>query len=199
MNLNGIQRNFPISVRRGRGTDHPDPGWRSRFTRSLPSPIMRPSVCGAAAKPIGTTIPRPPRRSGTTGSARISCPKRSHLNNDSRAVTQHVKEAPANAKTINYTFPFDFDYDDFPDDITLYFTTNFETKAPFVGLTWITPDGNEIAWGIFRCNASVPIGLTQDQNLTRKLDGTSRLDRACSAIPQDQSTTPVKGQISAEN
>ena len=44
---------------------------------------------------------------------------------------------------IDLTFDFYYDYADFPSEMSLFFTSTFETKNPFVNLTWITPDGRE--------------------------------------------------------
>ncbi len=44
---------------------------------------------------------------------------------------------------IDLIFEFNYDYADFPSEMSLYFTSKFQTKNPFVNLTWITPEGRE--------------------------------------------------------
>lgn len=41
-------------------------------------------------------------------------------------------------------FVFDYPYQDFPGEMALYLTADYQEKMPFVSLTWITPDGREI-------------------------------------------------------
>lgn len=45
---------------------------------------------------------------------------------------------------IRLEYTFDYPYQDFPSDISLYVWANYAEKAPFLALTWITPDGREI-------------------------------------------------------
>ena len=45
---------------------------------------------------------------------------------------------------ISITFDFNYDYADFPDEIFLYFESNYEEKRPFAAVLWRTPDGREI-------------------------------------------------------
>jgi peptide/nickel transport system permease protein len=115
------------------------------------------------------------------------------LTTKDEAVTKVVKES-SESKTITYTFPIDFNYDSFPDDLTLYFTTKFEKKAPFVGLTWITPDGNEIRLGNFALQRKVTYRFNQDSKLNRKLGGKIASIGLFSDIKNKQSTTPAKGK-----
>ncbi len=45
---------------------------------------------------------------------------------------------------IRMTFKFNYDADDFPQDITIYFESTYEEKVPFANIYLITPDGREI-------------------------------------------------------
>jgi len=42
------------------------------------------------------------------------------------------------------TFEFEYPYSDFPQDLSLFLTSDYEEKQPFVSLIWITPDSREI-------------------------------------------------------
>ncbi len=46
-------------------------------------------------------------------------------------------------RDVTTTYTFEYDYEDFPSEINLYFDSSFVEKRPFVSLTWITPDGRE--------------------------------------------------------
>ncbi len=86
------------------------------------------------------------------------------------AITKTVKDA-GDGNAITYEIPFNYDFDGFPDDMSLYFTSNFDSKAPFVGLTWISPDGTETRLGNFSIDRKYTYRMDQDQKVTRKLGG----------------------------
>jgi peptide/nickel transport system permease protein len=74
-------------------------------------------------------------------------------------------------RAISFSIPVAFNYDSFADDLSLYFTSNFEQKPPFVGLTWVAPDGTETRLGSFSINHKFTYRLDQDEKVTRRLDG----------------------------
>jgi peptide/nickel transport system permease protein len=43
------------------------------------------------------------------------------------------------------TYPIPFRYGGFPSDLTMYLSTHYVTKRPFISLTWLTPDGRNLA------------------------------------------------------
>jgi ABC-type dipeptide/oligopeptide/nickel transport system permease subunit len=69
-------------------------------------------------------------------------PETIYLTSDDEDVSAAVTEA-GKSKSITYTFPVDFHYDSFPDDLTMYFSAQYSDKQPFVGLKWFAPDGRE--------------------------------------------------------
>ncbi len=64
-------------------------------------------------------------------------------------LTRTVKTHSDGSSTITLTYTFDYKYDDFPQDIALYFKTQFLKKQPFASLVWITPDGRKISFANF--------------------------------------------------
>jgi len=44
-------------------------------------------------------------------------------------------------KQITLLYTFDYNYADFPSEMTLYLDGTFEVKKPFASMTWTTPDG----------------------------------------------------------
>ena len=102
-------------------------------------------------------------------------------------------EEKAKSKNINYTFTFDFEADSFPDDITVYFNTQYATKAPFVGLTWVTPDGTETRLGNFTLANHFVYRIAQDDKVTRKLGGNKAQIGLFSDLANKEYTKPVKG------
>lgn len=57
-------------------------------------------------------------------------------------VEEEVTEGGTKIKTV--TFAFDYEYDSFPQDIQLYFKSEYQAKQPFVSVKMITPDEREI-------------------------------------------------------
>jgi peptide/nickel transport system permease protein len=67
-----------------------------------------------------------------------------------------VPSDPANlagGNNITFTFTFDYPYEEFPQDLVVYLDSTFEVKRPFVGVTWITPDGREYNLGSIKTDA----------------------------------------------
>ena len=91
------------------------------------------------------------------------------------------------------TYTFDYQADDYPSDIAIYFTTVYTTKQPFVAMYWITPDGSKIDIGSFAVNTKETYYIAQDTKLQRKLAGLAPQEGLFVADPAAGLTTPVKG------
>lgn len=74
---------------------------------------------------------------------------------------------------ILISMPFEYNSKDFPQELSLYFTSKFETKEPFVSIKVITPDGREIKVGSFAVGKTFTYRFSQDQKLQRRLQGNS--------------------------
>ena len=71
---------------------------------------------------------------------------------------------------INLSYPFDFPYHNFPEEIVVYFDARFRQKNPFVTLAWLTPDGREIEITTFAARPTQAYHFAQDERLVRRLD-----------------------------
>ena len=65
--------------------------------------------------------------------------------------------------------PFNFQYDGFPQEMTLFFTAEYDKVPPHAVITWLTPDGREIDAG--RHAAVGTFRMSLDHDLTRRLGG----------------------------
>ncbi|HVN55468.1 MAG TPA: ABC transporter permease [Anaerolineaceae bacterium] len=119
-------------------------------------------------------------------------PETIDLTSDNSAVTRTVKDAGA-GRSITYIMPIKFIYDGYPDDMTLYFTSTFDQKAPFIGLSWIGPDGKETRLTNFAIDTRYTYRFNQDTKVTRKLGGQVASKALFSDIKNKNFTTPVKG------
>ena len=114
-------------------------------------------------------------------------------------MTRTVKPA-GDGNVISYSIPIEYNFDSFPDDMSLYFTSTYDTKEPFIGLTWVDPNGHETRLGNFSITNKYTYRFNQDQKLTRKLGGVV----ASTALFTDltKKTTPpevLQGPVPAEN
>ena len=72
---------------------------------------------------------------------------------------------------ILLSFDIEFDADEFPSELTVYFDSVYEEKAPFVSLTWVFPDGTEVSMGDFVAETSTTYRASQDSKLEKRLGG----------------------------
>jgi peptide/nickel transport system permease protein len=91
------------------------------------------------------------------------------------------------------TYTFDYQADEYPSDIAIYFTDVYTTKQPFVSMSWLTPDGRKIDIGSFAVDTKQTYYLAQDTKLQRKLAGLAPQDGLFVADPKAGLTPPVKG------
>lgn len=82
-----------------------------------------------------------------------------------------VVDEEQNMRDIKYTFTFDYPYDDFPKEVSIFFNNTFETKAPYISATWFTPDGREIKIGDFTADAKHVYRFDLDNKLKRRVGG----------------------------
>lgn len=108
---------------------------------------------------------------------------------------QVVKEVEAGAQNTNntlVTFTFDYSFDDFPQEISLYFNSVFDTKQPFVSMLWITPDGREIRVADTAISQRTTFRISQDEKLKRRLGGVEPM-QGLFADPNSETPVPLKG------
>ena len=96
-------------------------------------------------------------------------------------------------KHLVYTFPVEYNYDSFPDDIVLYFNSSYKSKEPFIGLTWIAPDGRETRLGNFSIDRKFTYRPGQDAKLTRKLGGKTAAVGLFAEAETESGPRPLKG------
>lgn len=92
------------------------------------------------------------------------------LNSRDHAIDKVVTHGSAGTTNLSITLPFDFLFDNYPQDILILFYPEYKTKQPFVSLTWITPDGREIPINHFATNHDSLYFFSQDKHLISNLD-----------------------------
>jgi len=102
--------------------------------------------------------------------SREKLPETIIIDADEAGIEKTIKETQS-GQIITMSIPIRFDFDVYAEDMTLYFQSNFEEKAPFIGLKWTFPDGEEIGIGNFSINRKFSYRLNQERKITNKLKG----------------------------
>lgn len=111
---------------------------------------------------------------------------------DGGAVKSRAVIAEGITQTI-LSYPIDFPYHDFPEEMVLYFDARFREKSPHVTLTWLTPDGREIELTSFAPRPSQAYHLGQDERLARRLNNQPP-EQALFAAPGVDPPTTLPGR-----
>jgi peptide/nickel transport system permease protein len=101
-------------------------------------------------------------------------------------------ESMSSGEKFVIVFPFDFEYDTFPQDITLYFTPTFSEKELFASVTLLTPDGRELKVMDGAIGAGQVFYIAQDKKLIRRYGDFPQ--QSLLAIPDSEPLTPLKGR-----
>ncbi len=86
---------------------------------------------------------------------------------------KQVVDLGGGVATTDFVFEFDYQYDGFPTEMTMFFDAKFVASRPNVALKWITPDGREIPLADLSVRASENYSISQDTRVTRRLGGLS--------------------------
>jgi len=93
------------------------------------------------------------------------------MNSEDASIEKSIEVVSDDTTTISFSFTFDYNFDDFPQEISLFFENKYDVKAPYISLRWLTPDGREIQVAEFKAEHSKDYRFTQDSKLERRLDG----------------------------
>ncbi len=93
--------------------------------------------------------------------------------------------------TLLASYAFDFNYDTYPQDMILYFTSRYAEKQPFISLEWLTPDGRTVRIANMTVGKEFTYRFAQDEKLKTRL----KTDDSITSLFSDPETgLPIKGQ-----
>lgn len=95
--------------------------------------------------------------------------------------------------TVDITYSFDYASDGVPQELMIYFTSQFKEKFSFVSVSWITPDGRTIKIADMAANSKLTLRFSQDQKLQKRLK-TENVMQAIFADPESSTQATLKGQ-----
>jgi peptide/nickel transport system permease protein len=112
--------------------------------------------------------------------------------------SKEVNVKPDGTSNINFEYDFEYDYDVFPQEMFLYFNTQFESKQPFASVKMIRPDGSELSIGDFGVAKKYTYRFSQDTNLTKRINRIMKRQMinpvdGVFAIPESDPAVPMKG------
>jgi peptide/nickel transport system permease protein len=101
-----------------------------------------------------------------------------------------TQESPEIA-TIAMSYPFDFNYDVYPQEMILYVTSQYQEKQPFISIEWVTPDERTIRINNLSITEKETYRFSQDEKLMTRLK-TENVIPVLFTLPD--SDTPLKGR-----
>lgn len=107
-------------------------------------------------------------------------------------VSRTVETLGSDSAVVTILYTFDFPYDEFFQELTLFFEAKYISKTPHASLTWFTPDGREIRMGQFSVRSNETYRISLDERLQRRLGGL-RPEQGLFADPDVETPTPLKG------
>jgi peptide/nickel transport system permease protein len=102
-------------------------------------------------------------------------------------MTKTVTPGAQNSGTINISYSFDFQYDDYPQEMLINFDAKYAQKQPFVTVNWITPDGRNIRIDNFGINQQQTLRFSQDAQFLQGLNGQDPME----ALFNDPTTNQI--------
>jgi len=85
------------------------------------------------------------------------------------SMRKETVSATEGTTTISTAYTFDFDYDYYPQELILYFTSTYQEKQPFMSAEWLTPDGRTIRIANIALSQKHTYRFSQDEKLKTRL------------------------------
>lgn len=101
---------------------------------------------------------------------RQDLPKTLFLSTLEGTAAKTIEPVTEDLTQVFISFPIDYNYDYFPQELSIYFKSQFKEKKPLVTLTWVTPNG-EFQMANFSIRETGTYRVSQDEKLKRKLGG----------------------------
>jgi len=103
-----------------------------------------------------------------------------------------VNPADKDVSSVEITYSFDYTYDTFPQEMSIYFNTTFDKKLPFVSIAWLTPDGRKIRIADTAVDKKFTYRFSQDPKLQKSLKDDNVME-ALYKDPKNPISAPIKG------
>lgn len=114
------------------------------------------------------------------------------ISTENEEIVRTVEQSASGNAIINFSLPIRFDFDEFPQEVALYFKSTFVEKPPFASATLTTPDGREVRVADFAIRSAYTYRASMDERLARRL-GTDFPEKGLFAAPGSDPLVPLKG------
>lgn len=98
-----------------------------------------------------------------------------------------------NISTVDMTYSFDYEYDGAPQELMIYFTSDYAEKNAFASVSWITPDGRTFRIADMVIEHTLTYRFSQDLKLQKKLK-TENIMQAIFVDPDSPNKSVLKGK-----
>jgi peptide/nickel transport system permease protein len=98
-----------------------------------------------------------------------------------------------NISTVDMTYSFDYAYDGVPQELMVYFTSQYAEKNAFASISWITPDGRTVRIADIVIDHTMTYRFSQDLKLQKKLK-TENVMQAIFVDPASSKQAILKGK-----
>jgi peptide/nickel transport system permease protein len=93
------------------------------------------------------------------------------INSYENPEVKSVTELGPGMDEILFTFPIDYPYREFPQEINLVIEPKYQEKRPHVSIQWRTPDGRQIDFGAFQAVIAERYFFRNNSRLMRQIQG----------------------------
>jgi peptide/nickel transport system permease protein len=128
---------------------------------------------------------------------RLKLPETIRINSQENPEIKQFEQISEDTGEVLINFSFDYDYDAFPQEIILFFRSQYQAKQPHVSAVWIAPDGRETRLGSFSVGRSQSFRFNQETRLMRRL-GNLPPEKALLSIPDLPYYEPLHGTYTVE-
>ncbi|MRR29575.1 ABC transporter permease, partial [bacterium] len=112
--------------------------------------------------------------------------------NEEGLMAKTVTAGAQDTSSIDFTYNFDYNYDGYPQDLLLYFTSKYETKPPFVSVYLITPDERKVRISDFALGPRSTFRFSQEAKLLKRLKSKDIMTGLFS-VPESDPAVTLKG------
>jgi peptide/nickel transport system permease protein len=109
----------------------------------------------------------------------------------SGAMAKKVTPGAQGTGAVDISYTFDYKYDGYPQDLLLYFTTQYQSKQPFVSVVWLTPDGRKIRIDDLGVDHQQTLRFAQDQRFLQRINGADPMQ---ALFQEPETNTVLKGK-----
>jgi peptide/nickel transport system permease protein len=128
----------------------------------------------------------------------VNLPETVIMNSTDEDVEKSREVLSEDMTDIIFAFPFEFDADSFPQEISVFFTAQFEEKRPAISLSWLRPDGEEVRLGDITVDGgSATYRVSQDERLQRRV-GDLPIAALLAVDPEADTFVPLKGKYTLQ-